>query len=108
MLPLNCRGDKCQVLVRGPIPIVKQLRVHSHILINPKIDNSIESKVITWQNIEDLNTYKKSGPRTSSTTNQCSYSALGRLPSPWCKPTLTLRPQWRSLSVGVIGDANCK
>ena len=39
--------------------IVHQLRAHSHIWTNPKIANSIESKLDTWQNIANFNMNKR-------------------------------------------------
>ena len=44
MPPLYHRGDKCQVLVCAPVPLVNWLRAHSRNWINPQIPNYVESK----------------------------------------------------------------
>ena len=40
--------------------IVNQSITHSHIWINPKLANFVESKLSTWQDIADLNMNKRS------------------------------------------------
>ena len=54
MLPLNCGGDKCQVLVRGPVSLLTNWEHTLTFELIPKKSNYVKSTLSTWQSINKL------------------------------------------------------
>ena len=59
MLPLNYKGDKCQIYVCGPIPLWTSWEHTLVFEFIKKTSDSIQSKLYEWHNIVDLNMNKR-------------------------------------------------